>query len=306
MKTIEDVCHEAVTELRKKFTALSDDHLRQEADELFASSFEEETKQPTESKDLKLRMNDPVSDATYRKFMGLVRKRAGGTPLQHLTQRQQFLDHRYEVSADALVPRPETEVLVAALIDKIKPVAAQGAAMDVLEIGIGSGVIAIELLSKFNNLRVLATEASRPAMKLCERNADRILKAARPRLSLFMVNEGEVFPKDFERVLTTESMKFDWIVSNPPYLKDLNETTKEVHQHEPHIALYAPKGDPLFFYRQIAERGRSLLKPGGSIAVECPHERMGEILLLFKKYGYAFEVMKDLTGRQRHLFAKIG
>jgi release factor glutamine methyltransferase len=96
--------------------------------------------------------------------------------------------------------------------------------------------------------------------------------------------------------------KVSFIISNPPYLASRSEVDNDVMNHEPHIALFAPENDPLYFYREIAEHADEFLEPGGMVFLECPHERIDAIDRLFGD-GWKTHKYRDLTGRERVLTA---
>lgn len=244
--------------------------------------------------------------------------RASGRILQHLLGVQAFLSHDYRVGPDVLVPRPETEVLVTEAFAKLKMMRpltfgpaegfsdgagsrAEGPGLGV-EIGIGSGVISIELLSRFERLEMIATDASELALQRSRENTELILGAPDlVRLRGIFCPRGEVWPP-IDREL--RGRLADFVISNPPYLMDKAEATIEVDQQEPALALYAPEGDALYFYREIAEGARSRLTPSGLVLVEIPHERSAAIRSVFEANAWQVDLKPDLTGRPRVLIAR--
>jgi release factor glutamine methyltransferase len=224
--------------------------------------------------------------------------RAEGQLLQHLTGVQVFLDHEYSVNSSVLVPRPETEVLVRTAIETL---AAKPPGLG-FEIGLGSGVITIELLSKFPDLKMRATELSKEASQTAAQNAGKILKEGAARLRIIRVID------EFQVLEPFGAEKADFIISNPPYLDPANrhEVSAEVLLHEPEMALFAPLKDPLWFYRKISEQGPSFLNNRGLVFLEIPHERAEKIKKLFEAEASLWnsvKVIPDLTGRERVLVA---
>lgn len=229
-----------------------------------------------------------------------VRARQGrGLPLQHITGFQEFHGHRYGVSPATLIPRPETEVLVS---EVLRAYAQKSAPRRIVEIGTGTGVIAIELLRVFSQARAVVSDVSTRALELAVRNAQTHLGAgverfeavqSRAPLSVWDAFSGQA--------------PFDCVVSNPPYLvAGVEETTAEVAAHEPASALFAPEGDPLFFYREILQMPRELRADGVEAWLEVPHERASEIFALALELGWQAELGMDLTGRPRILRASTG
>ena len=171
------------------------------------------------------------------------------------------------------------------------------------EIGLGSGAISITLLAELGlGLSMVGSELEAPALGLALRNAERHGVVGRL--------EG-VSVEDAKKVLEPLVARgpFDFLVSNPPYLaRDSAEVEAEVLRFEPASALFAPEGDLLYFYREIARGAVNLLKPGGVVWLEVPHERAHAIEALFLEPGSGFgqvRLLKDLAGRDRVLEARL-
>lgn len=222
-------------------------------------------------------------------------RRQQGTPLQYIFGRAPFNGHEYEVNSNVLIPRPETEILVDIAVKTLRLFCPQ--AKSGIEIGLGSGVISIELLDQMEKLKMWATEISHPAMEVAQRNAAQILRSE-DRLKILKARPLEVL-EPFQGV----SLSADFIISNPPYLAFSDPIQEGVRQHEPFESLFAPSEDIFWFYRKIATIPSPLLKPEGFIFVELPHQRAEEISELFCEQGWKTLVFKDLTGRSRGLVA---
>ncbi len=234
-----------------------------------------------------------------------VQRRTQGELLQHILGRWHFLDHEYEVDPQVLVPRPETEILVQSVGDVFSEnfpslPGAQGA-----EIGLGSGVISIELLARFPALEMLATEVSPGALAVSRANSAALLGAGDCiRLQAFQTDPRKSPCREIEKHLKGRKLQF--IVSNPPYLDPSparQEVEADVRAQEPGMALFAPEGDLLYFYRDIADHAPYLLEKGGFVGVEIPHERAHSLKQLFESRQFRVELRKDLTGRDRVLMA---
>jgi release factor glutamine methyltransferase len=234
----------------------------------------------------------------------MARRRAEGEPLQYILGVQTFLDFELEVGPGVLIPRPETEILVVTAIERLRlspvemPQEMRGA-----EVGVGSGAICISLLREFKHLQMLGSELSDEALVLAKRNLERMSDASiRQRMTW-------VRPRDHEDVLECISkqssfLPLDFIISNPPYLTENDELGFDVAAFEPHVALFAPPQDPLFFYRRMSREARGILKAAGRIFLEVPHERAADVALLFKEEAWKIELLRDLTGRNRVLIAQ--
>lgn len=254
---------------------------------------------------VELYVNDLVAITAdvSRRVLYLAEERARGKLLQHLTGAQAFLDHEYDVGPDVLVPRPETEVLVTLAIGKLSQ--ASEPPLLGLELGIGSGIISIELLSRYPKLRMLASELAEGAQQRARRNADRILEAERKdpaRLKILAVEDRLSVWEPFEEMLLGQ--KADFLISNPPYLLDQDEVDREVLLEEPQAALFAPPEDPLYFYSRIAEGASRHLRAGGFVFLEIPHQRSAKIKELFSPEQWDTQIYPDLNQRDRVLVAQ--
>jgi release factor glutamine methyltransferase len=212
-------------------------------------------------------------------------------PVQYVLGEAWFFGLRFKVDSNVLIPRPETEELVEWVIDNCKFPLSD---LNILDIGTGSGCIAIALKRRLGKANVWACDLSKGALGLAAENA-RNLGAD--------VNFVEL---DF---LSTEARSqlplFDIIISNPPYIPDRDRA--EMHTNvlgfEPHMALFVPDNDGLIFYRAIAEFGKMHLRKDGSIYTEI-YEGAGESTLeLFQQAGYQPELRKDMQGKDRMIRA---
>jgi len=249
---------------------------------------------------------EPYPQAAAEKLLTLAQQRAEGALLQHLTGVQQFLDHEYEVSRHVLIPRPETEILALTAIRKLESL--KRSVTLGLEVGLGSGVLSIELLSRFPGLTMQASEVSVEAIEVARSNANRILgiEPTLKRLQIFKATDVEKVMEPFDLLLEAKSpQRADFLICNPPYLTAFaDETDLEVETHEPWAALFAPEGNPLFFYERIAEQAALYLKDeGGLVFLEIPHERSEEIEQCFRMNSWYTEIIADLTERPRVLVA---
>ena len=228
----------------------------------------------------------------------MAERRTSGEPLQYILGEQQFLDHFYSVAPGVLIPRPETEGLVRLIQNDLSACPPKVG----IEIGVGSGVISVELLSQFPELEMWSTDQSDEAIRLTRTNAGVILGPENSeRLTLLKSDALQVFEPVIESDFRGGA---DLIVSNPPYLSESDEIAEDVALHEPREALFGPQSDPEYFYRRIAEQGRELLRPGAPIYLEIPHTRGALILELFHNHGYTGKLYPDLTGRDRILVAR--
>lgn len=251
-----------------------------------------------------------TSDEMISWALVVAEKRRNGELLQHLIGYQNFLGNDYLVSRDTLIPRPETEILVTEVLKELESRASVGSGQCLgFEVGIGTGVISIELLAHFaktgkaDALRMIGTDLSASVLDLAGRNSERILgqrALEEGQLRLVCVTGGSEVFESFEKEGSGRRL-LDFVVSNPPYLEP-GDVEADVIGHEPHSALFAAdSARPDYFYEVIAEQAARFLKPGGFVAVEIPHERAAKIQGFFSAGGWQCRVVEDLTRRPRVL-----
>lgn len=252
--------------------------------------------------DLYVRVMDFFPEEAGKLLVVMANRRAHGEPLQYLLGYQYFLNHEYEVDPSTLIPRPETEILVYEATQTFKRQIEQPKLG--IEIGVGSGCISIELLKLFPTLLMIATDAVEGALELSARNAEKILGPNfGDRLDLRRATAGTDIYEPLEDASWLRGGRADFIISNPPYLASAAEADEDVLQHEPKSALFAPEGDPLYFYRKIIEGAEAYLRPSGYVFLECPHERIDRIGSLFGP-SWKVDGYRDLTERPRVLRAE--
>jgi len=194
--------------------------------------------------------------ATFHRHL---RRRAGGEPLQYITGYQEFFGLRFEVNPDALIPRPETELLVESALDLIP----DGASPLICDLGTGTGCIAISLLHERPLVRAIAVEISTAAVCLAVRNAAR--HEVIERIGFVVADGFEAFP---------EQPVFDLIVSNPPYIADLDwaRLQREVRDHEPRTALTSGS-EGLTMIRRLIKEAPAFLVDGGYLVIEMGYNQ---------------------------------
>lgn len=208
-------------------------------------------------------------------------------PVQYVLNETWFCGLRFFVDKNVLIPRPETEELVEWVISNCKfPVDE----LRILDIGTGSGCIAIALKRRIRKAEVWACDISPGALSVAKKNAETLGA------------EINFLELDFlDKTQWEQLPAFDIIVSNPPYVpvKDQNSMQKNLLDYEPHTALFVPDNDPLLFYKDIAEFGKSHLKPSGNIFCEI-HENLGkEVAGIFTAEDYTAELKKDMQQKDR-------
>lgn len=219
---------------------------------------------------------------------------AKGEPVQYVVGKAEFYGLTFHVEPGVLIPRPETEELV----DAVELQNAQAAR--VVDIGTGSGCIAISLSKKFPNAKVEGWDISDDALRIAKGNAE----LNESNVCFHKVDVLSVSP--LEALSLAEGKRVDVIVSNPPYICDREKSDMErnVLDHEPHLALFVPDEDPLLFYRKIAELGVEILSTGGRLYFEINRAYGRETVLLLEGLGYSnVQLVQDQFGNDRMVCA---
>ncbi len=233
--------------------------------------------------------NTHFSVEQHQEIESFIKKLKKFVPIQYILGEMEFYGLTFNVDESVLIPRPETEELV----DWIQTENDRSASLNILDIGTGSGCISISLKHKFPKSVVDAFDISDEALVTAQSNAYR--------------NNLEV---NFEKVdiLNTPdfNMKWDIIVSNPPYVleNEKAEILPNVLENEPHLALFVPDNDPLLFYRQIALFAKKHLKTGGKLYFEINRQYGKATMDLLVESGFTdIELRKDISGNDRMIKA---
>ena len=238
-------------------------------------------------------LQDPFREEEKEKFERLIWKRLAGEPLQYILGYQEFWSIHLKVDPRVLIPRPETELLVEQSLS-ILPAACLKRTPYVLEIGTGSGAVAISLATEARDVFVVATDVSGEALLLARENA----KSAGVLQRIEFVN-GDLFSPIR---LMPEQEPFDLILSNPPYIdrSQIQNLAREIKDYEPAVALNGGE-DGMAFYRGIVSQGPSYLRRGGWLLLEVG-EGQGKRVSTMIDEGGSFsrsERIKDLSGIDR-------
>ena len=231
-----------------------------------------------------------LTECEMKKFKELIQLRSEGTPLQHITGCQEFMSLDFTVNSNVLIPRQETEILVETLInyannlkttDKIKHI-------KILDIGTGSGCIAISLAFYIKNCYIEAVDISGDAINLAKHNA--ALNGVDNRITFILSDLFEDIGNN----------KFDIIVSNPPYIekKQIDNLQTEVKDYEPILALDGG-ADGLDFYRKIIGKAVYYLNNNGLLAFEIGYNQAKDVTCLMEQNFSKIEVIKDLDKNDR-------
>lgn len=232
-----------------------------------------------------------LSAKQEEKVADVLRRLLGGEPIQYIQQKALFCGMELYVSPDVLIPRPETEELVEQILSEN-----QLDAPGILDIGTGSGCIAIALKRGIPNAKVTAIDISPTALDVARRNASAMQADCR-------FEQQDIMAFD----PSERACSVDIIVSNPPYVAEHEkaEMERNVLDWEPPVALFVPDGDPLRFYRRIGEVGQTLLRPYGRLYFEINRAYGRQTAALLRGQGYReVSVKKDISGNDRFVEAR--
>ncbi len=248
--------------------------------------------------DILLRKDDTLSESSVLRLSKYLDQLKSNKPLQYVLGYTWFSGLKFLVDENVLIPRPETEELIEWISSHpdsyryshlISPVS-------VVDIGAGSGCIAISLKNKFPESAVHAIDISKKAIDVARKNAE--LNFAE-----ITFHEGDILSSDFQKSIFE---KFDIIVSNPPYIRlaEMNNMSERVTMNEPHVALFVEDADPLIFYRSIADFAKTHLNRDGKLYFEINANLGKEVKDLLEESGFKnVELKKDMSGNDRLLMA---
>lgn len=229
-----------------------------------------------------LRQDEPSSVEFQRVLDRLVT----GEPIQHILGYEEFMGLRFIVNNNVLVPRPETEELVRYLIDEIPTDAA------VLDVGTGSGCIALSLKKYRPDLSVTGLDVSDKALEVARGNGESL--------------DLDVTWKKGDALSSLNVEGYDVIVSNPPYIEEKERVNMSVNvkDFDPQIALFVEDGDPLVFYRQISISA-SIPEKRAMLAFECHVDHVNKVAELVAEHGWQrVDILDDITARGRFVIAR--
>ena len=228
---------------------------------------------------------EPAEAALVERY---VARRATGEPVQYVLGHADFYGLRLTVTPDVLIPRPETEEVVEEALRRLQGCEAPW----VLDVGTGSGAVALAVAHQRPDAQVFAVDVSSGALAVAAANADRL------GLAVSFVEADALRPAFALDVPPT----FDLLISNPPYVPEAERDglQREVRDHEPGTALFVPDADPLVFYRALAGHAEHLLRPGGWLVAETHADLGQQVGHLWTEAGLVeVAVLPDLARRDR-------
>ena len=236
---------------------------------------------------LLIRYNEELSPKKTSEYFKLVDRRMSLEPIAYIIGRQEFYGMDFAVDKNILIPRPETELIIDSVLENRASYPNQD--FRILDLGTGSGNIAISLAKEIEEVKITAVDISSKALKIARKNA----------LTHNALNQITFLKSDWYKNI--RDCKFDFIVSNPPYISraDKHLVAKQTALFEPKLALYA-EDDGLAAYREIISGASKFLKNDGKIILEIGFNQYGQIAYLLKKSGFnKFLLKRDLSEQPR-------
>jgi release factor glutamine methyltransferase len=230
------------------------------------------------------RHDQPLKKEELDQIRALVARRGKGEPVAYLVGEREFWSLPFKVTPAVLIPRPDTEVLVEVALDRARAIGAKR----IVDVGTGSGCIAIAIAAELPSAELIAIDTSEDAIALAKENAARHGLAERVRLEKSDLLSMVVGP-------------IDLVAANLPYIpeSELEGLMREVRDHEPRSAL-VPGRDGLSLIRRLIGEAKEKLRPGGAIVLEGGHDQLGSIAALLEESGYeAISVRRDYAGHER-------
>ena len=234
--------------------------------------------------DIIIHYNEPLEERLATEAEKIIQRLAEHEPIQYILGYEYFMGRKFMLDNSTLIPRPETEELVKAIIEECKETES-----NILDIGTGSGCIAISLAKELPNAKVSACDISPYALKMAKQNST-ALEAEVEFIECDILNIHKEFPL------------YNIIVSNPPYITEQEKIDMEdkVLLFEPSTALFVPNNEPLLFYTAIAKFGIKHLLPNGELWFEINRAFGEECCAMLKEFGYQdIELRKDIYGNNR-------
>jgi release factor glutamine methyltransferase len=247
-----------------------------------------EAKHQLKRVDIALQPDLAFSETELKTWSSILEQLKKEIPIQYILGVTHFYGLEFEVNSAVLIPRPETEELVDWIIQNSK-LKAQNSKLKILDIGTGSGCIGIALAKNLPNAQVFALDVSEKALATAKKNAEK------NQVKLTFIHQSILETVDL-------AQEFDIIVSNPPYVRELEklEIKNNVLDNEPHLALFVEDNDALIFYRKIAQLAQKNLNPKGQLYFEINQYLGQEMLDLLRGMGFKnCELRQDIYGNDR-------
>ena len=234
-----------------------------------------------------------ISKNDFSSIISIVNRLQNNEPIQYIFGKTNFLEFSFSVTKDVLIPRPETEELVEWVLKESSSLLPYR----ILDIGTGSGCIAISLAKRLEKSTVFAYDISRKALEIAKKNAENYS-------TTIFFRKFDILKNNFDEI----SEKFDIIISNPPYVTESEKLFMQLNvlEYEPKQALFVPDNNPLLFYKKIAEFAKKKLNPNGFLYFEVSSIFGKDTLNMLKQMGFLNVILeKDISGKDRMIQAKL-
>ncbi|MEP7228653.1 MAG: peptide chain release factor N(5)-glutamine methyltransferase [Ginsengibacter sp.] len=237
-----------------------------------------------------------IDDEQFSKLKRYLDELLTNKPVQYVLNEAWFYKMKFFVNEHVLIPRPETEELVSLVVNDLRNLEydMQGRELQILDIGTGSGCIAVSIKKELPGNNITAIDISEDALLVAKKNADYL-----------QVKIGFEKNNFLDEILWHRPGKYDVIVSNPPYIpkEEKKRLAKNVTVFEPGIALFVPDDNPFIFYKKIAKFALSYLNIEGKIYVEIHENYANEVCKIFTENDFEAEIKKDIYGNDRMIKA---
>lgn len=236
-----------------------------------------------------------IDESILSELKNIVKRLQKEEPIQYILGETEFYSLPFLVDENTLIPRPETEELVEWVINEIQEIRSknQDNKLNILDVGTGTGCIPISLAKNLNNVSISAIDVSLEALKKAKQNA--------------VLNKVDITFLEIDILKAKElPKKYDFIISNPPYVRELEkiEINNNVLQNEPHLALFVDDENPLIFYKKIADLAKQDLTKNGLLFFEINQYLGKETLEMLQQKGFKnIELKKDFSGNDRMIKA---
>ena len=232
-----------------------------------------------------------LTESQSKLYNDFIQRRLSHEPTDYIIGHREFMGLDFIVNENVLIPRPDTEILVETVIERLKDI---DGTINIVDVGTGSGAIAISLAKFLHNAKVDAVDISEAALNIAKLNANNNDLADKVKF-----HQGDLF-------VPISDNRYNAIVSNPPYIPSavIDTLEPEVAKYEPKIALDGGN-DGLNFYRRLIDESPAFLVDGGFLAVEIGYDQAQTVAELAKKHFNQVEVIKDLSQNDRVVVAKL-
>jgi len=240
-----------------------------------------------------------ISEVNILKFENALQRLKNFEPIQYIIGETEFFGMPFKVDKNVLIPRPETEELVLWLLESVPPLKRARGMFSILDIGTGSGCIPIALASELPKAKITAVDISEGALEIAKQNAKlNEVNINFIEIDILNSNAWNLVVKN----LVSKTIEIDCIVSNPPYIRELERELMQANviKHEPATALFVKDNDALIFYRKIADFAQIYLKQDGNLFFEINEYLGNDVSKMLEEKGFKnIEIRKDIFGKDR-------